>query len=468
MSVSGTGRIRAFFASLARGLALVLVAIVAAAVLVPIYRSGDLNWMWCANSCQDAVSPPSSLKALSPAAAHVTDVGSGAISASALQAAVAGALANSALGSYGFVALDGRDGTILDRAGSTSTSAEAAAKQALTPASTTKVLTSFAALNAVGSQTQFETSVYASGQTLILRGGGDPFLTDNPSAESYAPASLAQLAARTAARYAGKQIQLEYDASLFEAPDFNPSWPSTYRSDDVVTPITALWIDPPSTGLARSSNPAYDAAVAFANQLRAAGVDVVGNISAAKVPNEAQRVAEVKSATAAQIVSQLLLTSDNEAAEVMARQAALASGLPASFAGGVEAIQAELKAAGIDTEGLVLKDGSGLSRDDKISALTLARTVYTATLSSNTAAIADGLPIAGFDGSLSDRLSNVAGLVRSKTGTLSEVHALAGIVTLSGGRPVVFAVISNAPDDQAALAGIDSVASAIAQCACSD
>jgi D-alanyl-D-alanine carboxypeptidase/D-alanyl-D-alanine-endopeptidase (penicillin-binding protein 4) len=85
-----------------------------------------------------------------------------------------------------------------------------------------------------------------------------------------------------------------------------------------------------------------------------------------------------------------------------------------------------------------------------------------------------GLPVAGFNGSLSERFTETSdkegrGSVRAKTGTLTGVSGLAGTVTDRTGTPMVFAVLA---DDIALLdtldarAALDDIASALAACRC--
>ncbi|WP_313410225.1 D-alanyl-D-alanine carboxypeptidase, partial [Aeromicrobium sp.] len=143
-----------------------------------------------------------------------------------------------------------------------------------------------------------------------------------------------------------------------------------------------------------------------------------------------------------------------------------------SFAGGAAAVQASLDRAGVSTEGLVLHDGSGLSRQNRIAARTLADAVAAATRTPRLASILSGMPVGGYSGTLDDRygqLGDARGLVRAKTGTLTGVHTLAGVATLSGGRPVAFAVMANGTEDVnpfVTQAALDRVAAAMVGCAC--
>jgi len=109
---------------------------------------------------------------------------------------------------------------------------------AAVPASTTKLLTSLAALSALGPERTFSTRVVTGGKgRIVLVGGGDPFLMSEPVDEdgpSYPPrADVATLAHETAValRAQGRQrVSLGYDDSLFTGPGFNPAWPAAYAA----------------------------------------------------------------------------------------------------------------------------------------------------------------------------------------------------------------------------------------------
>ena len=95
---------------------------------------------------------------------------------------------------------------------------------------------------------------------------------------------------------------------------------------------------------------------------------------------------------------------------------------------------------------LVLENGSGLSRDERISAYDMARLLQQALASNVGPVLIDSLPILGVDGTLRNRLTraNAAGNAYLKTGTLADVRALAGYVdALNGERYVVVAYINH-------------------------
>jgi D-alanyl-D-alanine carboxypeptidase/D-alanyl-D-alanine-endopeptidase (penicillin-binding protein 4) len=357
----------------------------------------------------------------------------------------------------------------------------------ITPASTMKLLTTTAALSALGPDHRFRTSVVAprTSNQVTLVGGGDPLLARNPNtAETDYPVSadlrtLAKSTARSLKESARTRIRLNYDTSLFSGPSVNPAWPSSYISGNVISRISPLWVDEGRrhTGLlSRSADPAMDAARIFASHLQQDGIKVVGQPRLKVAPKDAQELAFVRSAPLAQIVQHILEVSDNEGAEVLARQVAIKEGQPASFAGGVVAVRKVLTRLGVDLAGDRFYDGSGLSRHDRLHPDTLLKVIETASSPSHPELrpVTTDLPVAGFTGSLAYRFetSNPAGLgrVRAKTGTLTGVSGLAGTVTSDDGSVMAFVAIADkvkVARTLGARAALDQIASALAGCRCS-
>ena len=357
----------------------------------------------------------------------------------------------------------------------------------VTPASTMKLLTAAAALQALGPAHRFTTSVVATPQSprIVLVGGGDPLLARTRPTTGYpARADLDTLARATAKalRAIGRsKVRLGYDATLFPGPAVNPRWEPSYLPDDVVSPISSLWVDqgrerPGSSD--RTPVPALAAAQVFARALGKHGITVVAKPGPAVAPGEpagGQDIASVRSAPLAQVVQHVLEVSDNEGAEVLARHVAVAQGLPASPTGASRAVRAALRSVGVSTTGDRIYDGSGLSRDNRLSARTLLAVLRVAAGSGQPrlrAAVAD-LPVAGFTGSLAYRFHTGPpvglGAVRAKTGTLTGVHGLAGTVTTLDGVVLGFVAIADRVKPVNTLdarARIDEVAAALAGCAC--
>lgn len=104
-----------------------------------------------------------------------------------------------------------------------------------------------------------------------------------------------------------------------------------------------------------------------------------------------------------------------------------------------------MKAKGIDDTGVVLDNGSGLSRTERIPAYTLARVFLEATRSKWSAEFLSSLPIVGVDGAMRVRLATTHAREwgRFKTGTLRNTTALVGISPGKRGNNLVLAIIVN-------------------------
>lgn len=354
-----------------------------------------------------------------------------------------------------------------------------------TPASTAKVVVAAAALDVLDPATRFETTVVRGRDpgSVVLAGGGDPTLTTRRTgAGPRAPASLRTLAGATAAalRAAGTtSVRLGFDASLFGGPRVNPFWEPHYVPTGDVAPVTALAVDGGRLRLGaaeRAVDPPRAAARRFAGMLRGAGVEVRGRPRPARAPAGSERLAAVASPPLEVLVEQMLTTSDNDQAEVLARQAALGAGEPGTFAGARTAVADAMARLGLDPFGVVLLDGSGLARGSEVPPLLLADVLRLAAgrARPDLRSVITGLPVAGFTGTLAERLTARparpgAGVVRAKTGTLTGVTALAGTVVTRSGWLLAFAFMADRVPPPATLdarAALDRMAAVLAGCGC--
>nr|WP_232789800.1 D-alanyl-D-alanine carboxypeptidase/D-alanyl-D-alanine-endopeptidase [Streptomyces jeddahensis] len=357
------------------------------------------------------------------------------------------------------------------------------AGEALTPASTTKIATAVAVLSAAGPDHRITTRTVlgpGSGKAanVVLVGGGDPTLTARKDAKGNA--SLRTLAEDTARALKAKgvdTISLRYDTSLYSGPLVHP-----IGLNGNIAPVSALMadegrLDDSASGPApRSGDPAADAARTFAKLLRDHGIKTEpSDPSSAKAPDRAEELASVQSPTLSALVERMLTNSDNDIAEALARQTALATGHPASFDGGAKAIHEQLQKLKLPLTGARFADGSGLNRADRLSASLLTALLARAADPDHPELrpVLTGLPVAGFTGTLRNRYADVAdapgtGLVRAKTGTLTGVNTLAGTVVDTDGRLLAFAFLATGTTDpKTAQSTLDRAASALAACGCS-
>ncbi|MFE9098294.1 D-alanyl-D-alanine carboxypeptidase/D-alanyl-D-alanine-endopeptidase [Streptomyces sp. NPDC007264] len=347
----------------------------------------------------------------------------------------------------------------------------------LTPASTTKIATAVAVLSAAGPDHRLTTCAVLEPGTreLVLVGGGDPTLTARGQTGGWA--GLRTLADRTAAELKRRRltsVTLSYDVSLFKGGALHP-----IGVNPNLAPVTALTADEGRTDASTSgpaprvADPAGDAARTFGGLLRDRGI-TASSPGPSKATRGAQTLALVQSPPLSAVVERMLTTSDNDIAEVLARQTALATGGQPTFEGGAAAITAQLKRLGLPLAGARFHDGSGLDRNDRLTAHLLTSLLALAGSPSHPELrpVLTGLPVAGFTGTLSDRYADGAarpgvGLVRAKTGSLTGVNTLAGTVVDADGRLLAFAFLTDDSTDQTtARAALDRTAAALAGCGC--
>lgn len=318
-----------------------------------------------------------------------------------------------------------------------------------TPASNMKVTTALAALEVLGGDTTFPTVTALEGNTVYLIGGGDVLLGQgaaDPNA-TYGHASIPQLAEATAKALKTQgvtSISLLVDSTLFDAPLYHEGIkPGNHQYVMQARPLgtketarTELFGEDPDLRVAQL----------LTEKLREQGIEVqsVGR-SDTPSPQTVVELARVESASVRQLVDYMLTYSDNSTAETLAHLIAVKSGKPATFAGGADAVRNALESLGVHTEGLIFADGSGLSQDNRLTArllVDIADFVWRAG-GDKYGALAAGLPVGGYNGTLGERFMNdgMGGLIHAKTGSLSDVVSLSGYMQTKQGRLLEFAII---------------------------
>ncbi|MFD4986642.1 D-alanyl-D-alanine carboxypeptidase/D-alanyl-D-alanine-endopeptidase [Streptomyces sp. NPDC058374] len=360
------------------------------------------------------------------------------------------------------------------------------AKAAMVPASTVKIATGAAALSVLGPDHRIRTTVvaepapgYEDGappEEIVLVGGGDPTLTAR--AEADGNASLRTLADRTAAalkKRDARTVRLSYDTSAYGGPAVHPIGPN-----ENIAPVSALMadegrLDDSRSGPApRTAKPAPDAADAFAGFLADRGVKVKGAPRPATASDRAEELADVRSAPLSALVERMLTHSDNDIAEALARQTALAAGKKADFATAERETRRALDRLGVPLAGTRFADGSGLDRAGRVTPRLLTSLLARAAHTDHPELrpVLTGLPVAGFSGTLAGRYESEesadgTGVVRAKTGTLTGVNSLAGTVVDADGRLLAFSFLAGATTDPTtAQATLDRLATTLATCGC--
>ena len=159
-----------------------------------------------------------------------------------------------------------------------------------------------------------------------------------------------------------------------------------------------------------------------------------------------EQVFNSTSPTVREIMNWFLIWSDNDVSERMARIAAKAAGNQFNQSGVVKTFSKVLRDLDIDPSKIIIKDASGLSKKNKLTAKILSQLLYKIHSDPVYSQLIDGLPVSGVTGTLSERYIESApqavGLVKAKTGTLSGTVSLAGYVQ-SGDREYAFAIIAD-------------------------
>jgi D-alanyl-D-alanine carboxypeptidase/D-alanyl-D-alanine-endopeptidase (penicillin-binding protein 4) len=400
------------------------------------------------------------------------------------------------------------------------------ARVAMNPASTMKLVTTFAALELLGPAYTWKTEMLASGVLgdgvltgdLFLRGGGDPRMTYDQFDRL-----LRQLRGRGVREIRGDLVLdrsafavIESDPSRFDAQPTRPynvapdalllnfkavtlrllpddegkavivagepqsanvdivnqlklgtatngdcgDWRERLRADTFAQasshgPVTRLVLTgtyPAGCGeqrwnIAVQEHPAFVWGV-FRQLWGELGGSISGGVRDGAVPSAARSLAVLSSSTLAEVTRDINKYSNN----VMARQLFITLGMesgrrPARAEDGETAVRGWLEARGSKIPELVLENGSGLSRRERISAESLSRLLQMAWKSAVMPELMSSLPVAATDGTMKKRLkqNGVAGQAHIKTGSLEGVRSIAGyVLDRSGRRWVVVFFVNHA------------------------
>ncbi len=396
------------------------------------------------------------------------------------------------------------------------------ADRPLNPASVMKLLTTLAALETLGPAHTFKTRVLLTGEIkgdtlqgdLVLKGGGDPSLTlerfwlllrevraqgirhiagdvlidqscydlapEDPGAFDQAPlrpynappaallVDFNTLSLRLAPENGALRLTLDppglpVRGQVRLTDQACNGWQAglAYRLAEGALWVSGSYPAACGAGSLRLSLLPPDQAVAAAFRALWAelGGSLSGEVLAAHTPPEARVLLEFESLPLARIVTDINEYSNN----VMTRMlflnlGALREGPPATLAKGEAALRDWLTARGLTMPELVIENGSGLSRIERISAASLARLLRYAASRPVFHDFIASLPTLGLEGTLRQRLaaSPLSGRAWLKTGTLNGARNLAGYVMDAQGRLHLFVFLVNHPRAAAAAAAQDA------------
>ncbi len=430
-----------------------------------------------ASRSQPATPPASATPLAGPSETAVAPAAAPAVSPSATPSAsplrtcsIAALAADPQLAVFEGTVINTATGEVLfDRSGTTPAS----------PGSVIKLLTSAAALTALGPDYRIQTRVLATPGTLVLVGGGDPTLSALPvGQESFYPGApkLSTLAASALAAYRTLYPDVPISSVMLDSTLWNPAdnWdPSVNRSEQTsgyLSETTALQVDgdradPRAWVSPRSTDPVGRAGAAFVADL---GLSITPTRGAA--PAGAVQLASVASQPIRALIGQMLATSDNTLAEQVARLVSLAVGGDGSSASLATAIPRALAGYGIDTTGLLVRDGSGESGLNGIPPLYVARMMVKIMQGGQNLDILYGsMPVSGQAGSLAGRFTGAnaiaRGAVTAKPGWIDSAFTLAGVVRAKDGSVLSFAFYAVRPGiSPAAIAALDTLTTGVYNC----
>ena len=159
-------------------------------------------------------------------------------------------------------------------------------------------------------------------------------------------------------------------------------------------------------------------------------------------------IASLQSPPLSVIAAQTLKPSQNLYTELILRTLGKGPAInprQTSEEAGLEVVKGFLRQAGVNADELVFSDGSGLSRNDMITASASLQLLTYMSRHRHAEVFREALPVAGVDGTLANRMKGTPamGNVRAKTGTLSSVASLSGYVTTAAGERLVFSMMLN-------------------------
>ncbi len=331
------------------------------------------------------------------------------------------------------------------------------AERAVTPASTQKLIVAATALDALGPQYRYHT-ILASHDGIGQDGtiDGDLWLigSGDPSLESVDLHNGVAMLARAGARRVNGRLVV--DDRTLTGPELNPHWSADDAGQDYAPPTSAISLDGDrieSTqevgGVAeRVFTPMQDVpryvADRFNGMLVTQGVSPAMPPAVGAAPLESVVLWDHRSAPLEALEGHMLYLSDNHYAEQLLRTLGEEVAQTPNDSGGIDAERQFLQRRGIPTPGLRLFDGSGLSPQDRVAGITLARL-----LADQQSSLYMLLPLGGRQGTLDDYdFTTALGRVRAKSGHLSDVSALAGYVTTPRHGRVAFAfIVDGSPGD---------------------
>lgn len=334
------------------------------------------------------------------------------------------------------------------------------------PASTHKLLVAAVAIDQLGADYRYTTEVRGAAPVdgvidgnVHLVGGGDPLLTsgDFPTANDSQPAfdttpldALADaIAGAGVTRITGAVVG---DGSRYDDEWYIPSWGAGVAGVEA-GPYDALMVNDARTlgRSGRQSDPNLAAARELVRLLGNRGVSVSNGWDTGASPEGLAVLGSVQSVPMENVVREMLVTSDDDTAEMLLKELGVADSGTGTVAAGLNVVDRTLRSWGLPMDGIRLVDASGLSSENRLTCALLGGLLDRLTGS----VIAASLPVAGRSGTLTDEFvgSAVEGRLTAKTGSLGNppdgadppaVKGLAGYLEATDASSMRFVLLLNA------------------------
>lgn len=332
------------------------------------------------------------------------------------------------------------------------------AQTRLLPASNQKLVTAVGALELLRPEFRFVTEVRLDdAANVYVVGGGDPTLT-SAHIETFAEDLIDELT--TDVEDEAVSIRdLIIDPSYFPPTRTGPGWLDRYVPVDA-GPMSGLMIDDNQHrgDEAYVADPDQGNADLIAEIFARAGIEITGEVLVGAADLDAPLVLRRASPPLETMIDTILGRSDNEIANALLRQIGLELGGEGEIPVGQALIFEAVAELGVDL-GEAAGDGSGLSRDNRLSAQAIVELLLVSQSQPWWPIVDRGLAGAGGEGTLAARLGGdtTRGNVRAKTGSLDDVRALSGILTTIDGSTVFFSFLVNGEEAAEGVKAMDQI-----------
>ena len=337
------------------------------------------------------------------------------------------------------------------------------------PASNMKIITSAAALTLLGPEYRYRTTFLTDGEVrdslldgnLLVIGRGDPTVSDRMrgTATTVMDALADSLRAHRIRQITGSLARV---GNAFPDSIYGYGWEwddlGEYYGAGVDELIfnegmapTTLRPPPDTVRDSLYSGPAKNPAKAFLDALHDAlvrkSIRMDGTVrdSILSAPLKMDTLFVLISPPLRDILPALMKPSQNQIAEILLRTIGLERGGLGTADSARKIVGQQLLAWGVQPDGFVIRDGSGLSDQDLLTPETIVRVLDRIQRDTAFAVYYNSMPIAGVDGTIDTRMKGTPaeGNVHAKTGTLAKARSLSGYVTSADGERLIFSILAN-------------------------